>query len=82
MEITKGNKHPAVYPLYIVQEFIKLLSKPGDLVLDPFNGSGTTSLAAKNLARHYIGIDINHEYVELANNRLKVGNYQQNFFNE
>ncbi|QTA85765.1 DNA-methyltransferase [Desulfonema magnum] len=80
VEITKDNRHPAVYPLYIVQELIRLLSKPGDIVLDPFNGSGTTSLAAKNLDRHYIGIDINPEYVELANNRLKKSNYQQELF--
>ncbi len=81
VEITKDNKHPAVYPLYIVQEFIKLLSKPGDIVLDPFNGSGTTCLAAKNLNRHYIGIDINSEYLELANDRLKQDCcYEQELF--
>ena len=71
VEITKDNSHPAVYPSYIVQELIKLLSKAGDLVLDPFNGSGTTCLAARNLNRHFIGIEINSEYVKLANQRLK-----------
>lgn len=80
VEITKDNKHPAVYPLYIVQELIKLLSKPGDIVLDPFNGSGTTCLAAKNLGRYYIGIDINSEYVNLATERLKETSYQQELF--
>lgn len=80
VEITKDNKHPAVYPLYIVQELIKLLSKPGDIVLDPFNGSGTTCLAAKNLHRHYIGIEINPDYVELASDRLKQTDDSQELF--
>ncbi len=71
VEITKDNAHPAVYPLYIIQELIKLLSKENDLVLDPFCGSGTTCLAAKNLKRRYLGIEINPEYVNLANERLK-----------
>ena len=51
VEITKGNHHPAVYPIYIIQELIKLLTKKGDVVLDPFNGSGTTCVAAKKLGR-------------------------------
>jgi len=80
VEITKGNNHPAVYPIYIIQELIKLLSKPKDIILDPFNGSGTTCLAAKNLRRHYIGIEINPDYVEFANNRLKKVNFQQELF--
>jgi site-specific DNA-methyltransferase (adenine-specific) len=54
-----------------VQELIKLLSKENDIVLDPFCGSGTTCVAAKNLKRKYIGIEINPEYVQLANERLK-----------
>jgi site-specific DNA-methyltransferase (adenine-specific) len=47
VEITKGNKHTAAYPLYIIQELVKLLSNNGDIVLDPFYGSGTTCVAAK-----------------------------------
>jgi len=80
VEITKNNTHPAVYPLYIVQELIKLLSKENDLVLDPFCGSGTTCLAAKNLNRKYLGIEINPEYVKLANERLKQANFIQELF--
>ncbi|TAH30812.1 MAG: site-specific DNA-methyltransferase [Cytophagales bacterium] len=81
VEITKDNAHPAVYPLYIVQELIKLLSKENDLVLDPFCGSGTTCLAAKNLKRKYLGIEINPEYVHLANERLKqTVNFTQELF--
>lgn len=80
VEITKDNAHPAVYPLYIVQELIKLLSKENDLVLDPFCGSGTTCLAAKNLKRNYLGIEINPEYVKLANERLKQTDFTQELF--
>jgi DNA modification methylase len=80
VEITKNNHHPAVYPLYIIQELIKLLSKEGDLVLDPFCGSGTTCLAAQNLNRNYIGIDINDDYVQLAKTRLVKTDYQYEIF--
>lgn len=82
VEITKENKHPAVYPLYIniIQELIKLLTKKGDIVLDPFNGRGTTCIAAKSLKRHYIGIDINPEYVRLAKERVKNIKYETELF--
>lgn len=80
VEITKDNHHPAVYPSYIIQELIKLLSKKGDTVLDPFCGSGTTCLAAKILGRAFIGIEINPSYVELANQRLEQASVQQEFF--
>ncbi len=80
VEITKDNHHPAVYPIYIIQELVKLLSKEGDLVLDPFCGSGTTCLAAKNLNRRYLGIDINEEYVKLSKERLQKTNHQFEFF--
>lgn len=80
VEITKDNPHPAVYPLYIIQELIKLLSKQNDLVLDPFCGSGTTCLAAKNLKRNYLGIEINPLYVKLANERLLKADFGQELF--
>jgi site-specific DNA-methyltransferase (adenine-specific) len=71
VEITKGNRHTAVYPLYIIQELVKLLSNSGDIVLDPFCGSGTTCVAAKNLGRKYLGIEINPEYVSLSEERIQ-----------
>jgi DNA modification methylase len=80
VEITRDNLHPAVFPMYIVQELIKLLSKEGDLVLDPFCGSGTTCLAARNLYRSYLGIEINPDYVALVNQRLKNQPIQQELF--
>src|SRR5215210_395271 len=67
-----GNKqHSAAFPLLLPQWFIKLFTKEGDLVLDPFLGSGTTALAAKSLGRHYLGIESVAEYVELAENAIK-----------
>lgn len=80
VEITKDNHHPAVYPLYIIQELIKLLSVSGDFVLDPFCGSGTTCLAAKNLNRDYFGIEINPDYIKLAEERLEKINFVQELF--
>lgn len=81
VEMTKDNHHPAVYPLYIIQELIKLLTEENATVLDPFCGSGTTCLAAKILKRNYIGIEINPEYVALSQTRLsQATDLQQEFF--
>lgn len=68
-----GNKtkHPAVFPLQLALDHIRTWSNEGDLVVDPFIGSGTTAVAAKRLKRHYIGFDICDEYCEIANNRIK-----------
>ena len=66
----KGNKHPAIYPVEVVEEFLHLLTPSGSLVLDPFMGSGSTAIACKKLGRHYIGYDINAEYCEFARQRV------------
>jgi site-specific DNA-methyltransferase (adenine-specific) len=66
-----GNKgHPAVYPLGLPEFFVRLMTKPGDVVLDPFAGSGTTGVAATLLGRNFIGVEALPQYVELANRRL------------
>jgi len=70
VESIKGNIHPAVYPEFIVQEIIKLLTKEQDVVLDPFLGSGTTAVVAKRLKRNFIGIEIHPEYVDFATRRI------------
>jgi DNA modification methylase len=62
--------HPAPFPLELAARVIKLYSYIGDVVLDPFAGSGTTCLAAKNLDRHYVGIERVEEYCSLAEDRL------------
>jgi site-specific DNA-methyltransferase (adenine-specific) len=71
VESIKGNIHPAVYPEFIVQEIIKLLTKENDIVLDPFLGSGTTAVVAKRLKRNSIGIEIHPEYIDYALQRLE-----------
>jgi site-specific DNA-methyltransferase (adenine-specific) len=76
VETIKGNKHPAIYPEYIVQQFINMLTKEGDVVLDPFMGSGTTAIACKNLNRHYIGFEINPEYCMYAEERINSVEFQ------
>jgi site-specific DNA-methyltransferase (adenine-specific) len=65
-----NRNHSATFPLELPEWFIKLFTKPGDVVLDPFNGSGTTTVAAKRLVRRYVGIDINKEYCEMAKDEL------------
>ena len=66
-----GNKnHSATFPVELPSWFIKLFTKPGDVVLDPFIGSGTTALAAIKLGRDYIGIDRASEYVDLSLQRI------------
>ena len=71
-----GHKHPAITPFLLVHDHIISWSNPGDLVLDPMCGSGTSCIAAKLLDRNYIGIDISTEYCELSENRLYQTNKQ------
>ena len=67
----KGNNHPAAFPIELPENCILSCSKEGDVVLDPFMGSGTTALAAKKNNRHYIGFELNEEYIRQAEHRLK-----------
>lgn len=62
--------HPTTKPLALVRSFIDWTTEPGDLVLDPFMGGGTTLVAAKNLGRRAIGIEIEERYCEIAAKRL------------
>lgn len=63
--------HPAMFPTSLVERILKLFSFENDIVLDPFNGVGTTTLVAKRLNRNYLGLDISKDYTEKAQNRLK-----------
>jgi site-specific DNA-methyltransferase (adenine-specific) len=73
-----GNKnHSAAFPEALPAWFINLFTQSGDVVLDPFLGSGTTAIAARRLGRHFIGIELKAEYCELARNQL--GNFQPEF---
>jgi DNA modification methylase len=63
--------HPAMFPEELARRVIKLFSFKGDIVLDPFNGAGTTTVVAKRLGRTYIGIDISEEYCKMAMERIE-----------
>ena len=65
--------HPAIFPEALARDHILSWSNEGDLVLDPFSGSGTTAKMAKLMGRQYIGIEINAEYCEIAAERLRQG---------
>ena len=69
-DIRDKNLHPAVFPLSLAEHVIKLFTHRGELVLDPFVGSGTTLVAGQGLERNAIGADLSQEYVGLANSRL------------
>ncbi len=73
--------HSATFPVELPAWFIKLFTQPGDVVLDPFMGSGTTTVAAKQLDRRCIGIDINPEYVQLAQERIDALQRPNSLFN-
>lgn len=68
---TTNHEHPATFPEGLPEFFIKLLTEEGDMVIDPFMGSGTTQAVAKKLGRHYSGCDLLEEYVRIAQKRLK-----------
>ena len=72
VETIKGGKHPAIYPVRVVAEMLRLLTRPGDVVLDPFMGSGSTAVACKMLDRRYIGLEINPEYCAEARCRIEA----------
>jgi len=67
-----AHQHPAIFPEKLAIDHILSWSNPGDLILDPMCGSGTTCVAAKQLNRRYIGIDISKEYCNIAKERLEL----------
>lgn len=68
-----NQEHPAVMPLTLAERCIRLSTWPGEVVLDPFMGSGTTLLAAKRLGRRAVGVEQSERYCELAARRLGQG---------
>lgn len=62
--------HPNAFPITLPMRCIRASTRPGDIVIDPFAGSGTTLAAAKRLDRRYIGVELNPQYVALASKRL------------
>jgi len=68
----EGNTHCTCKPTHLMAWLVRLVSKPGDTVLDPFMGSGTTGIACKKLGRKFIGIELNEEYIKIARERTKT----------
>jgi DNA modification methylase len=66
----KDNIHPTVKPIKLMQYLIRLITPPGGIVLDPFMGSGSTGIAAKSLDFDFIGIELDPEYIKIANKRI------------
>lgn len=76
ISLVSGNsiertEHPAQYPEELIERIIKVGTNPGDIVLDPFMGSGTTAVVAKKLNRNFIGYDTNRDYIKIAKERIQ-----------
>jgi len=69
-EDQEAKGHPAPFPIALAKDHIQSWTNPGDLILDPMCGSGTTCKAANHMGRHYIGIDISPDYCQLARDRI------------
>ena len=68
-----GNIHPTVKPIQLMAWLVRLISKDGDTVLDPFAGSGTTGVACSKLGRKFVLIEQSEEYIEIIKNRISDG---------
>ncbi|OUD15673.1 DNA-methyltransferase [Thioflexithrix psekupsensis] len=81
------DEHPCQLPVHLLERLILMSTDANDIVLDPFNGTGTTALAAKRLGRQFIGFELDQEYVEITKNKLtqeqansKLGNCWVSFY--
>ena len=81
LEDQEAKGHPAPFPCELVRDHIKSWTNVGDIVFDPMCGSGTTPRVACEMGRQFIGIEISHEYCQIAKQRIKkVGNNPTLFF--
>jgi|YNPBryantNP2012_1023418.scaffolds.fasta_scaffold10730_2 site-specific DNA-methyltransferase (adenine-specific) len=81
------DEHPCQLPVHLLERVILMSTDEGDIVLDPFSGTGTTAIAAKRLGRRYIGFEVDKEYVRISEEKLrqekpnsKIGNTWVSFF--
>jgi len=81
------DEHPCQLPVHLLERLVLMTTDEGDIILDPFMGTGTTAIAAKRLNRRYIGFDIDKHYVEIAQYKLrhedttsKIGNVWVSYF--
>lgn len=77
-DIRDKELHPATYPISLAKKCIELFTHEGELVVDPFVGSGTTLIAARDINRNAVGFDLQQKYIDLCNERLK----QQSLFSD
>jgi len=73
-DIRDKNLHPATFPIALAKKVISLFTHEGELVIDPFVGSGTTLVAAQDLNRNSVGFDLQEKYIDLCVERLKSNN--------
>ena len=69
--------HPTIKPLDIIQNLVVNSSQEGDIILDPFLGSGTTGVACVNTNRKFIGIELDEKYFDIAESRIKLAAEQK-----
>jgi DNA modification methylase len=69
--------HPAKYPESLVEEFIEFFTKKNNWVLDPFLGTGSTLMAAGNLSRNAVGVELNKNYFDVANDRIEASKFKK-----
>lgn len=67
----RRDEHPCQLPIPLLERIVLMSTDPGDVVLDPFLGTGTTAVAAKTLSRHFVGIELDPEYVKIASDKLE-----------
>ena len=65
------DKHPCQLPIHLLERVLLMSTDEGDIVLDPFSGTGTTAVAAKRLGRHYVGLEIDPDYVQISREKLR-----------
>ena len=70
------DQHPCQLPIHLLERILLMSSNENDIILDPFNGTGTTALAAKRLGRNFIGFELDKMYIEITNSKLEKENRQ------
>ncbi|WP_049776960.1 DNA-methyltransferase [Helicobacter felis] len=71
----KCDKHPCQLPVHLLERLLLMSTEEGEVVLDPFLGTGTTALAAKRLQRHFIGFEKDAQYCQISTEKLKLENF-------
>ncbi|WP_199765358.1 DNA-methyltransferase [Helicobacter felis] len=71
----KRDKHPCQLPVHLLERLLLMSTEEGEVVLDPFLGTGTTALAAKRLQRYFIGFEKDAQYCQIAAEKLKLENF-------